>query len=94
MGLLEGLRILDCAKVIAAPLASVTLARFGISVTKLDPPRTKMAPSVTMFYALRAGKDKRSLLIDLSRLGGQEVLDRLVAQCDVVLYNGTGRQLQ
>jgi crotonobetainyl-CoA:carnitine CoA-transferase CaiB-like acyl-CoA transferase len=33
------------------------------------------------------------MLIDLTSLEGQEVLDRLVSQCDVVLYNGTSQQL-
>ena len=90
---LDGLRILDCANVIAAPLASATLARFGISVTKLDPPKTQMSPGVTIFYAFHAGKGKRSMLIDLTKPEGQEVLDRLVSRCDIVLYNGTSRQL-
>jgi crotonobetainyl-CoA:carnitine CoA-transferase CaiB-like acyl-CoA transferase len=91
---LEDLHILDCANVIAAPLASATLARFGATITKLDPPETQMSPGNTIFYAFHAGKGKRSMLVDLRSPDGQGVLDRLVPECDVVLYNGTVRQLE
>ncbi len=91
---LEGLHILDCANVIATPLASATLARLGITVTKLDPPTTQMSPGNSIFYAFHVGKGKRSMLIDLSRPEGRDVLDRLVPRCDVVLFNGTDRQLR
>jgi crotonobetainyl-CoA:carnitine CoA-transferase CaiB-like acyl-CoA transferase len=34
------------------------------------------------------------MLVDLRTPEGQQILDRLVPQCDVVLYNGTGKQLR
>jgi len=93
----EGLKVLDLTRIVAGPLASQTLADFGARVIKVEkPPFGDEARSYTsnyvndvhvspMFTSLNTGK--LSVGIDLSKPEGIEVLNRLVAEADVLIHN-------
>jgi crotonobetainyl-CoA:carnitine CoA-transferase CaiB-like acyl-CoA transferase len=96
--LFSGLKVIDCASVIAAPAAATMLADFGADVIKVEQPgigdMLRLLSSIDTtpdadpdwFWELH-GRNKRSLELDLKSAEGQEVLQRLVADADVFITN-------
>jgi crotonobetainyl-CoA:carnitine CoA-transferase CaiB-like acyl-CoA transferase len=76
---LAGIRVLDLGLALAGPTCGRILAEFGADVVKIGNPTAGVAGY------LNRGKD--SLLLDVTKLGGQEVFWRLVENADVVLEN-------
>jgi crotonobetainyl-CoA:carnitine CoA-transferase CaiB-like acyl-CoA transferase len=96
--LFSGLKVIDCATVIAAPAAAMMLADYGADVIKIEQPgegdmlRTLSDISTTpdadsnWFWQLD-GRNKRGLALDLKQPVGKEILRKLVAGCDVFITN-------
>jgi len=92
-GALGGLRVLDVTQVMAGPFCSMLLADFGAEVIKIEPPAgdsTRQMPGAVgmespSFNAVNRGK--RSLVLNLKRREGQDVLKRLAASSDVLVEN-------
>jgi len=97
----EGLKVIDCASFIAAPVAATLLADLGADVIKVEPPggdphRTlyqrvgclpeTVAPDNNFIWDLNS-RHKRSLVLDLKLPAGQDVLHRLARQADVFITN-------
>ncbi|MDH3644587.1 MAG: CoA transferase [Gammaproteobacteria bacterium] len=96
--LFSGLKVIDCATVIAAPAAAMILADFGAEVIKVEQPGAgdmlriisdiPTTPDAESDWAWQLdGRNKRSLVLDLKRREGKEILDKLVGQCDVFITN-------
>ncbi|MDX6369559.1 MAG: hypothetical protein QOG93_1061, partial [Gaiellaceae bacterium] len=92
--LLEGLRVVELAGLIAAPFCGLTLADLGADVVKVEPPSGDDARSLppalsngtsAFFHALNRGK--RGVVLDLSDDADRRVARRLVDGADVVLEN-------
>lgn len=98
----EGLKVIDCASFIAAPVAATLLADLGADVIKVERPDTgddtrgwgppwlkdeQGADTDVAAYYLCANRNKRSVTIDITRAEGQDLVKRLAAQSDVVLEN-------
>ena len=96
--LFSGLKVSDCATVIAAPAAAMMLADYGADVIKIeqpgegdmlrmlgDIPTTPYADS-DWFWQLD-GRNKRGVALDLKQTAGMEILRKLVAGCDVFITN-------
>lgn len=77
---LAGLRVIDLGTVLVGPACGRTLAEFGADVIKIDDP-AGLGPGVDV------GRGKRSMLLDLRRAEGREILDRLADSCDIFLQN-------
>lgn len=94
-GALEGIQVLDFTRHMAGPYATVTLADHGADVVKIeslphgDQSRTGGVYSVGDQSAvfLMWNRGKRSLALDLRRAEGLAVVERLVAQADVLIEN-------
>lgn len=93
---LDGIRIIDIATFIAAPLAASILAEFGAEVIKIeqpgdgDPLRRFGVPSIAAddtFCWLSEARNKKSVTLDLRRPEGADILRQLVAKSDVVCEN-------
>ena len=92
-GALDGLRVLDVTQVMAGPFCSMLLADLGADVIKIEPPSgdsTRQMPGAVgtespSFNAVNRGK--RSLVLNLKRREGQDVLKRLAASSDVLVEN-------
>jgi crotonobetainyl-CoA:carnitine CoA-transferase CaiB-like acyl-CoA transferase len=90
------LRILDFSRVLAGPLATMTLADLGAEVTKVErpgggddtrswgPPHDA-AGEATYFQAVN--RNKRSLVLDLGHAADLEEARRLALESDVVVEN-------
>jgi crotonobetainyl-CoA:carnitine CoA-transferase CaiB-like acyl-CoA transferase len=94
---LQGIRILDLSSIVAGPTASMILSDLGADIIKVE--RTgggedgrAMGPHRgewgAYFVALNRGK--RSIMLDLAKPEGREVVFRLAAGSDVFLENFRG----
>ena len=91
---LEGIRILEIASMIFGPLAGQYLGDMGADVIKLEPPEgdltraigPRRSPRMGAFF-MTSNRSKRSIVVDLKRPEGREVLQRLVAKTDVLLHS-------
>ncbi|MEM7207997.1 MAG: CoA transferase [Pseudomonadota bacterium] len=91
-GWLDGLKVLDLTNVIAGPTIGSTLARFGAQVTLVQPVEPSVDPWNTIIFGLHAQRGKDSILLNLSDEKGREILDQLIADVDVITFNGTDEQ--
>jgi glutaryl-CoA transferase len=95
---LAGIRVLDCSRVYAGPIASMLLGDLGAEIWKLEPPNGDEtrgwgppfwgdpADRRSAYFA-SINRNKRSLVVDLKTDAGRALLDRLAAHCDVLLHN-------
>jgi crotonobetainyl-CoA:carnitine CoA-transferase CaiB-like acyl-CoA transferase len=93
-GPLAGIRIVDMTTVLMGPYATQILADYGADVIKVEPPEgdimrhggpmrnPRMGP---MF--LQANRNKRSVVVDIKKAGGRDVLLRLCKSADVFICN-------
>lgn len=79
---LEGIRILDLARLGPGPHSSQILADFGADIIWVDPP-PKGGRELTMPRVIR--RNMRSMILNLKSDEGREVLRKLVASVDVVV---------
>ena len=95
---LDGIRVLDCSRVYAGPIASMLLGDLGAEIWKLEPPNGDETrgwgppwwgdPSDRRSaYFASVNRNKRSLVVNLKTKGGRALLDRLAGQCDILLHN-------
>jgi crotonobetainyl-CoA:carnitine CoA-transferase CaiB-like acyl-CoA transferase len=95
---LRGIRILDCSRVYAGPIATVLLADLGADVWKLEPPagdETRAwgppfwgdpADGLSAYFAA-VNRNKRSIVVDLRTDAGRDLLDRLASRADALVHN-------
>ncbi|MDZ7782059.1 MAG: CaiB/BaiF CoA-transferase family protein [Halioglobus sp.] len=79
---LEGLKILDLARLGPGPHASQILGDFGADIIKIEPP-SRGGRELTMPDVLR--RNTRSMRLNLKKPEGREVFEKLVQQVDVVV---------
>jgi crotonobetainyl-CoA:carnitine CoA-transferase CaiB-like acyl-CoA transferase len=84
---LSGIRVLDLGLALSGPTCGRILAEFGADVVKIGRPAMDSTGSSTARGAGYLNRGKKSLLLDLGALAGQEVYWRLVDRADVVLEN-------
>ena len=94
---LAGIRVLDVASYIAAPVAATMLADFGADVIKVEPPggdgyrNLHVLPGMPIDqcdYAWQVdNRSKRGICLDLGCAEGQHILHRLIADADVLVTN-------
>ncbi len=101
-GALDGLKVLDLTRILAGPTCTQLLGDLGADVIKVErpgagddtrkwgPPYLKNSQgedSAESAYYLSANRNKRSVSIDLARPEGQQLVRRLMAECDIVVEN-------
>ena len=98
---LEGVRVLELARILAGPWAGQLLADLGATVIKVERPgggddtRQWGPPFVVdadggrgdAAYFHSTNRGKRSIEVDLDSADGQEVVRRLAAEADVLIEN-------
>ncbi len=91
---LSGITVISLEQAIAAPFASRQLADLGARVIKIERPEvgdfargydTKARGLASHF--VWTNRSKESLTLNLKKVTGQAILERLLAQADVFLYN-------
>lgn len=99
---LDGIRVLDLSRVLAAPWCTQVLGDLGADVVKVERPGSgddtrgwgppflvgrDGRPTSEAAYYLAANRNKRSITIDLSKEEGQEIVRSLARQADVLVEN-------
>jgi crotonobetainyl-CoA:carnitine CoA-transferase CaiB-like acyl-CoA transferase len=93
---LEGITVLDLARVLAAPYATMLLAEMGATVIKVEQPGTgdeirfyePMVQGESAYY-FTANRSKKSITANLRNPKAQQMLRDLAAGADVVVENFT-----
>ncbi len=94
-GALDGVKVLDLSTLVQGPQAAALLHDLGAEVIKVELPEVgdvgrHVAPIAEVGHAavfVANNRGKRSITLDLRTPGGKQALERLVAQCDVLLSN-------
>jgi crotonobetainyl-CoA:carnitine CoA-transferase CaiB-like acyl-CoA transferase len=94
MGPLEGIKIVDLSVMISGPLAGMMLADQGADVIKVESPGLG---DIMRFLGTQKGgmtgifannnRGKRSLVVDLKKPEGVDVLKQLIGTADVLIQN-------
>jgi crotonobetainyl-CoA:carnitine CoA-transferase CaiB-like acyl-CoA transferase len=92
-GALAGLRVLDLANLLPAPLVAALLGDFGADVVKVEPPEGDglrflgvARDGRSLPWAL-AGRNKRAIVLDPETDEGRALVQQLTAVADVVVVN-------
>jgi len=91
---LTGIRVLDLATVLGAPVAATLLGEFGAEVIKVEEPTTgdllrQFGPRYEgrPLLWLQEARNKKSITLNLRLPRGQAILRQLAAGCDVLAEN-------
>jgi formyl-CoA transferase len=91
---LAGLKVLELGQLIAGPFAARTLADFGASVIKIEPPgsgdplrKWRMLREGTSVWWHAQSRNKQSVAIDLRQAEGQALARELALKADVLIEN-------
>jgi crotonobetainyl-CoA:carnitine CoA-transferase CaiB-like acyl-CoA transferase len=93
-GPLQGVRIVELTSIVLGPWACQLLADMGADVIKVEAPRgdsnralgASRTPGMGALY-LTCNRNKRSLVLDLTKPGARDALLKLVATADVFVHN-------
>jgi crotonobetainyl-CoA:carnitine CoA-transferase CaiB-like acyl-CoA transferase len=91
---LDGVKVLDLARVLAGPLCSAMLGDLGADVTKIEIPNhgddsRAFSPHLNgeSSYFMLLNRGKRSVTLDLKSDEGHDLLVELIKQTDVLVEN-------
>jgi crotonobetainyl-CoA:carnitine CoA-transferase CaiB-like acyl-CoA transferase len=92
---LEGILVADFTRVLAGPLATMTLGDLGADVIKVEAPtgdetrtwRPPETPDGTSTYFLSVNRNKRSVTLDLADPGDGRLAAELARRADVLVDN-------
>ena len=93
-GPLKGLKIIDLTAVLMGPYCTQMLGDMGADVIKVEPPDGDMVRQIGPArhadmgpIFLNTNHSKRSIVIDLKKPEGLDLLMRLISDADVLVYN-------
>jgi succinate---hydroxymethylglutarate CoA-transferase len=93
-GPLHGLKVLDMSRILAGPYCSQLLGDMGAEVIKVehstgDGTRTWGPPFVgkESTYFLSVNRNKKSIVVDIKKQAGRQIIMDLAAKCDVFIEN-------
>ena len=91
---LEGVKVLDLARVLAGPLCSSMLGDLGATVTKIEIPdrgddSREFSPHIEgeSSYFMLVNRGKKSVTVDLKSPEGRELLLGLIKRSDILVEN-------
>jgi crotonobetainyl-CoA:carnitine CoA-transferase CaiB-like acyl-CoA transferase len=95
--LLEGIRVLDLGRFIAAPYAGQLLADLGAEVVRVERPRPEpdreRGPYVDgqSLYFVTLNRHKQSAAFEMFAEAGRRLLDQLISKADILIQNYSPR---
>ncbi len=99
---LQDIRVLDLSRILAGPSCTQLLGDYGADIIKIERPAVgddtrRWGPpflrngqgedSQESAYYLSANRNKRSLTVDMGSERGQQIIQQLAAQSDIVIEN-------
>ena len=97
--LLEDITVIDAATFLAGPGGATILADFGANVIKIEPPggdgyRNLVGAYPVPYHWQLTSRNKKSLVLDLSKDAGQDLMHKLIGKADVLTTNYLAAQLK
>ncbi|HPT48963.1 MAG TPA: CaiB/BaiF CoA-transferase family protein [Accumulibacter sp.] len=91
---LTGLKVVELGSLIAGPFAARILAEFGAEVIKIESPDggdplrkwRKLYQGTSLWWFVQS-RNKKSVTVNLKHPAGREIVEKLVADADVVVEN-------
>ena len=83
------MKVLDFSSFIAAPFGAMVLSDLGADVIKVEPLSGEGARPLP-FLILGGNRGKRSIALDVKSPSAKEIINLLLASCDVVVHNMRG----
>ncbi len=102
MGVLDGIRIVDFARILAGPWATQLLGDLGAEIIKVERPGTgddtrgwgppflsdpDGYPLSDASYFCCTNRNKKSIVVDINKPEGGDVVKKLIAKSDIVIEN-------
>ncbi len=91
---LAGIRVVEVGHMLAGPYCGLMLADMGAEVIKIEPPEGDIARSVSPHfigphnaYFASLNRNKKSVVIDLASVEGQQALGRIVTDSHALVTN-------
>lgn len=91
---LAGIRVVEVGHMLAGPYCGLMLADMGAEVIKIEPPEGDIARSVSPHfigphnaYFASLNRNKKSVVIDLASVEGQQALGRIVTNSHALVTN-------
>ena len=93
---LSDIRVVEIGQIFAGPFAAMLLADQGAQVIKIEPPQGELGRQLVPSYPGSGGlslafltfnRNKRSIVVDMSKPQGREVVYSLVRLADVLVIN-------
>lgn len=95
---LEGLKVIELARILAGPWAGQTLSDLGAEVIKVEslngddtrqwgPPFVQNDDDNSASYFHSCNRGKKSICVDLKTLEGQKIIKDLVSESDILIEN-------
>ena len=93
LGPIAGLRVIDCATILAGPMAATVFGEFGADVIKIEHPQGDALRGMGLskdghgMWWKVVGRNKRSVVLDLKTSDGAAVLKAMVRDADILIEN-------
>jgi CoA:oxalate CoA-transferase len=94
MGMLSGVKVVDLSRVMSGPYCTALLADLGAEVIKIETPgggddSRRFGPYVNGYsvYFAQLNRNKKSVTLNLKESAALDVLNKLVADADVLVEN-------
>ena len=95
---LEGVKVIELARILAGPWAGQTLSDLGAEVVKVEslegddtrrwgPPFVENGEDISASYFHSCNRGKQSICVDFKTKEGQDVIKKLVMKADVLIEN-------
>lgn len=99
---LKSIRVLDLTSVVVGPAATWRLGQYGAEIIKVENPAGDLmrglgGQSPTGQHSgtyLHLNRGKRNICLDLKRPGADQIMQRLIAQADVIVANMRPKALE
>ncbi len=91
---LSGFVLVDFANVIAGPNSGRMFSELGATVYKIDPINPQHAPVIMVSWAAEHGVGKKSIIIDMSKDAGKDIMHKIISKADMVLANKRDGQFE
>ena len=95
---LEGVKVIELARILAGPWAGQTLSDLGAEVVKVEsiegddtrrwgPPFVKNGEDISASYFHSCNRGKKSICVDFKTKEGQDIIKKLVLKADILIEN-------
>lgn len=88
---LAGIRVVEFSQMVMGPACGLILAELGAEVIKVEPApkgdRTRYLPGLASGFFTAFNRSKKSVALDMKSPEGRAVVDRLIAEADVMIEN-------